>query len=303
MDAKYLIQLAVIIELGSVTKAAQKLNVTQPTLSRTVKIIEDRIGGAVLRRGRYGVTATEIGKKLADEGREIMRHSDRARSAIQHWKHGLSGEIRIGVGPMLAATIMGDFFAQSLKHRTNFRFKVICETAAKLVDRLNNDSLDVAIIPYELNRTEETLHRELLFQDRLSVFVGEDDPIADKTNVTAHSLAQHEWIAIGETSGLFGTTRETLDLLGLHNVIPAIENTGDVNMIFRMLEKSNACCVLPFRQLGVYQERFRIAPVDLDIELDERNVGLWTTMQARDRPEITELLSQLNTYFNGMGLA
>ena len=302
MDAKYLTQLAVIVELGSVTKAAHKLNVTQPTLSRTVKIIEDRIGGAVLRRGRYGVTATEIGKKLAEEGREILFHSDLARTAIQQWKHGLAGEIRIGIGPMLAATIMGDFFAQSLTDRPEFGFNVICETAAKLVDRLNNDLLDVAIIPYELNLNEETLHRELLFQDRLSVFVGENDPLAEKTGVSAQALSHHQWISIGETSGLFGTTRETLDLLGLQDVIPAIENTGDVNMIFRMLEKSNACCVLPFRQLGVSQERFKIAPVDLDIELDARNVGLWTTMHGRDRPEIKELLSRLNVYFGGMGL-
>ncbi len=302
MDAKYLIQLAVIVELGSVTKAAQKLNLTQPTLSRTVKIIEERIGGVVLRRGRYGVQATEIGKQLAAEGREILLHTDRARTAIQQWKHGFSGEIRIGVGPMLAATIMGDFFAQSLTDRPGFGFKVFCETAAKLVDRLHNDLLDVVIIPYELNHNEDTLHREMLFQDRLSVFVGEDDPLAGKTGVAAQALSQHQWISIGATSGLFGSTRETLDLLGLQDVVPAIEHTGDVNMIFRMLEKSNACCVLPFRQLGVFQERFKIAPVDLDIELDARNVGLWTTMHGRDRPEVVELLNRLSEYFRGMGL-
>ena len=78
MDPKYLVQLAIIAELGSVTKAARTLNVTQPTLSRTIKVIEDRVGGAVLRRGRYGVTPTEIGLRLAEEGREIMRRSQRA---------------------------------------------------------------------------------------------------------------------------------------------------------------------------------------------------------------------------------
>lgn len=303
MDAKYLTQLAVIVELGSVTKAARKLNVTQPTLSRTVKIIEDRVGGAVLRRERYGVTATEIGATLAEEGRDIMYHSDRARTAIQQWKHGLAGEIRIGVGPMLAATIMGDFFAQSLKDPPGFGFKVVCETAAKLVDRLHNDLLDVAIIPYELNRSEDALHRELLFQDRLSVFVGQDDPLVGKAQVAAQSLSQHQWISIGETSGLFGSTRDVLDLLGLAEVTPAIENTGDVNMIFRMLEKSKSCCVLPFRQLGVFQQRFHIAPVDLDIELDKRNVGLWTTLPGRDRPEVADLLNRLNDYFKDIGLA
>ena len=75
MNPKYLAQLATIVELGSVTKAAQKLNTTQPTLSRIIKLIEDRVGAPVLRRGRHGVTATEIGFRLADSGREIMRRS------------------------------------------------------------------------------------------------------------------------------------------------------------------------------------------------------------------------------------
>ncbi|MCH1516400.1 MAG: LysR family transcriptional regulator, partial [Alphaproteobacteria bacterium] len=56
MDPRHLSQLATIIELGSVTRAAERLNVTQPTLSRTIRIIEDKVGGAVLRRDRYGVT-------------------------------------------------------------------------------------------------------------------------------------------------------------------------------------------------------------------------------------------------------
>ena len=108
MDPKHLIQLAIVAELGSVTKAARKLNITQPTLSRTIKVIEDRVGGAVLRRGRHGVTTTDIGQRLAEEGRHIMRRTHEAESAVQEWKEGMSGTLRIGVGPMLAVTIMGD---------------------------------------------------------------------------------------------------------------------------------------------------------------------------------------------------
>ena len=68
MNPKYLAQLATIVELGSVTKAAQKLNTTQPTLSRIIKLIEDRVGAPVLRRGRHGVTATEIGFRSNIDG-------------------------------------------------------------------------------------------------------------------------------------------------------------------------------------------------------------------------------------------
>lgn len=303
MDPKYLVQLAIIAELGSVTKAARTLNVTQPTLSRTIKVIEDRVGGAVLRRGRYGVTPTEIGLRLAEEGREIMRRSQRAETSIQEWRHGLKGELRVGVGPMLAATIMGDFFAETIESPPAYGIKIFCEYAARLVDRLNSDQLDVAIIPYDLNRGEDRLVREKLFQDRLAVFVGRDDPLVGKTGVSARDLAQHRWISVGEISGLFDVTRKTLDHLGLPDVTPILESTGDVTMTFRMLEKTRSCSMLPFRLLGIYQDRFKISPIDLNVGLSARNVGLWTTNQGRDRPETLDLLARLNTYLAKIGLA
>ncbi len=299
MDPKHLMQLAVIVELGSVTKAAQKLNVTQPTLSRIVKIIEDRAGGAVLRRGRYGVTATDIGQRLAEEGRTILRGSERAQVAIQEWKNGLVGELRVGVGPMLAATIMGDFFVETVEDPPSYSLKLHCEIAARLVERLKNDDLDVAIIPFELNRKDDGLHREKLFKEHLSIFVGEDDPLARKTNVSPQELADYNWISVGAISGLFDTTRETLNWLGLPDVLPRIlENTGDVTMTFRMLEKTKSCSMLPFRMAGTFQERFRVAPVDLNVELPSRNIGLWSTTAGRDRLEVVDFLERLHVYFS-----
>ncbi|MDF2373269.1 MAG: LysR family transcriptional regulator [Rhizobiaceae bacterium] len=302
MNPKYLVQLATIIELGSVTKAAQKLNTTQPTLSRTVKVIEDRVGSAVLRRGRHGVTPTEIGMRLAEAGREIMRRSQQAETTIQEWKHGRTGEIRVGVGPMLAATVMGDFFAEMVVSPPNYGVKIFCEYAARLVERLNNGQLDLAIIPYDLNRSEDKLVRERLFQDRLAVFVGSNDPLTGKTSVSPQDLSQHQWISVGEISGLFDVTRETLDRLGLPDVTPTLENTGDVTMTFRILELTKSCSMLPFRLLGSIQKRFDIAPVDLNVELPARNVGFWTTIPGRDLPEIVDFLARLNGYLHKMRL-
>ncbi len=302
MDSKFLVQLAVIVELGSLTKAAQRLNTTQPTLSRTVKIIEDRVGGAVLRRERYGVIPTEIGLRLAENGREIMRRSQQADTVIQQWRHGLTGELRVGVGPMLATTIMGDFLAEIVSASPPYSLHIYCEYAARLLERLNNDQLDLAIMPYDLNLPEGPLVRERLIQDRLAIFVGRDDPLATASKVPPQALAEHHWIAVGEISGLLDVTRETLDGLGLLEVAPRLENTGDVTMTFRMLEKTKSCSMLPFRLLGTYQNQYRIAPVDLNVDLPLRNVGLWSTSAVRDRPDALDFRKRLTDFIARVGL-
>ncbi|MBT0955822.1 LysR family transcriptional regulator [Alphaproteobacteria bacterium KMM 3653] len=296
MDPKHLMQLAIIVELGSVTKAARKLNLTQPTLSRTVKIIEDRAGGAVLRRGRYGVTATEIGARLAAEGRAILRSSEQAQVAVQEWRNGLVGELRVGVGPMLAATLMGDFFAETIQNPPSYSLKLHCEVAARLAKRLRDDELDLAIIPYELDRQDDGLFRERIFREHLSIFVGAEDPLAGKTGIAPQELAQYNWISVGAISGLFDITRENLDWLGLPTVTPGIEISGDVTMTFRMLEKTKSCAMMPFRLAGRYQERYRVAPVGLTVELPSRNFGLWSTMASRDRPGVVDFIERLNRY-------
>lgn len=303
MDPKHLMQLAIIVELGSLTKAARRLNTTQPSLSRVVKVIEDRVGGTVLRRDRYGVTPTEIGMRLAEDGREIMRRSQQADTTIQQWRSGLKGELRVGVGPMLATTIMGDFLSEAIASAPSYGLKIYCEYAARLLDRLHNDQLDVAIMPYDLNRQEGELIRETLFQDRLAVFVGRDDPLASQPNVPPSALAEYNWISVGEISGLFDVTRDTLDGLGLHNVTPALENTGDVTMTFRILERTRSCSMLPFRVLGTFQDHFRVAPVDLSVDLPLRNVGFWTTPAIRDRPECIDFHKRLSVFLWKRGLA
>jgi DNA-binding transcriptional LysR family regulator len=296
-------QFAVIVELGSLTKAAQRLNTTQPSLSRMVKAMESRVGGAVLRRDRYGVIPTEIGRRLAEDGREIMRRSQQADAAVHQFRQGFKGELRVGVGPMLASTIMGDFLAETIEAAPDYGLKIYCEYAARLLDRLQRDQLDIAIMPYDLNRREGQLIRETLFQDRLAIFVGQHDPLVSQSSVAPSTLKDHKWIAVGEISGLFDVTREILGHLGLSEVAPALENTGDVTMTFRMLERTKSCSMLPFRLLGSYQHHFRIAPLDLAVELPVRNLGFWTTVAMRDRRECMDFRARLDTFVKKIGLA
>jgi DNA-binding transcriptional LysR family regulator len=303
MDPKYLMQLAVIVELGSVTKAARKLNVTQPTLSRTIRIIEDRVGGNVLRRGRYGVAPTEIGQRLADEGRAIIRHADQAQAALQEWRQGLSGELRIGMGPMLAASLMADFLAGFVADPPGYSLKLSTELPPVLTESLRTDRVDIAIIPHELSRPEEGLHREPLLRDDLSVFVGAGDPLAGQTGIDPRALAQHHWITVGDRAGLFDVTRATLDALGLTDVTPWIENSGDVTVTFRMLATARACTVLPLRQATRIAERVGIAPVGVSAPLPSRDVGFWTTATGRDRPEVVDFLNRLRRFLDAEGLA
>ena len=67
-------------------------------------------------------------------------------------------------------------------------------------------------------------------------------------------------------------------------------------MTFRMLESAKTCSLLPLMQLLPYIKRYRIAPVDLSMKLQTRNVAFWTTQTSRDRPEVLDFLSRLQGF-------
>ena len=73
-------------------------------------------------------------------------------------------------------------------------------------------------------------------------------------------------------------------------------------MTLRMPQNDECCSMLPIRMLGAHQERFRIAPLDMEIDLPNRNIGFWTTALARNRLEVVHFFGKLETYLSKAGL-
>ncbi len=301
MDPRLLHQLATVIELGSLSRAAQRLNLTQPTLTRNVRIIEDRVGAPVLRRGRYGVTPTEIGERLAEKGRAVGNLMNAADTAVDLWKSGLSGELRIGVGPMLAVTAMPSFFEAAVQQAWPYSMRITTAPAGRLVDRLNRHELDVALAPSQLNLHQERLHQEIVLEDRMAVFAGALSPLARQTGKVSRSqLEQARWTSTGDGSGIYGTTRDVLEALGLPASSAKLTFTGDVSMALHLLRTTDILIVLPERLALLLPDLDGATRLDLDITAPNRHIALWVTKANRDRPEITHFAGRIRAHFDGL---
>lgn len=279
------------------SRASERLSLTQPTLSRMVKTIEAAVGAPVLRRGRYGVTPTAIGERLAQEGREIARRARLADEAIDHWKLGLTGEVRVGVGPMLAATVMGSFFAQAVSRNWPYSLQVVSEYAARAIDALNNDRLDAAILPSHLNLHQERLSQTPLFDDQLCIFASATGRFANWTKaIRPRDLAGMPWVETAAVSGLMQPTREIFEQTGLTQQPPKLRFSGDILMALQVVAEADALCILPRRALSQLAVRAPIKPLELSVPLPRRDIAFWTTKAKRDRPEILHLQGKLETY-------
>ncbi len=106
MNLKRLQYFLKIVDIGSMTQAADVLHVAQPALSQQLATLEAETGQQLLVRTKRGVTPTEAGKVLYRHAQIIMRQCDQARVDMRATNAGLSGAVSIGLAPGTAAALL-----------------------------------------------------------------------------------------------------------------------------------------------------------------------------------------------------
>lgn len=299
LDPKHLLWLAEVSDLGSMSRAAQKLNVTQPTLTRAIQVIEDHVGAKVLEREARGVRPTAIGERMVDMGRKILASKIEAEDIVDLWKEGLDRDLRIGVGPMLATSVMGGFFADLVNNPPGYAIRVVSATASRLIERLNDGELDVVLAPAQINLFQDDLVQEKLFADELAIFAGARHPVFTQPGPVAPTvLAQYKWISVGTLSGIYGSNKEVLSQLGIDHVPPTMSFTGDINMVLEILAKTDSLCVLPRRLSALSASMRHTQAVDVAGTFPTRDITFWSQRKDRDRPDILSMKAKLARYLS-----
>lgn len=289
MDPKHLFYFSEIVRQGSLSKASDKLGVVQPTLSRIVKILEHQSGGDLLKRTRNGVTATSLGHKLADKGLEIHRQIALAEEEVSSWKTKSNDTINIGVGPMLAQSLFSSFVSDLLIDDILPPMKVTTATAGRLLERLNNQEIDIVLAPSKLNSNQDMLIQEIMLEDEIGIYAGKtSNLIRLNRNITREELGRQSWMVVGARSNIYEEEYEHFSTLGLPNLTPVISFTGDISMCLRLLQTTNMLVALP--KLLTNHSKMLSADQELSTNLPAlpRNVALWANAKEVNTPKIVQ---------------
>lgn len=84
-----------IVECGSISAGARSLNLPQPTLSRHLRLLEERCGAALLRRDTHQMSLTETGRRFLTDARVVLGHADQAAQRLREDQTTLSGHLRL----------------------------------------------------------------------------------------------------------------------------------------------------------------------------------------------------------------
>lgn len=209
MDLRHLRYFQAVAEELSFSKAARRLHIAQPALSRAVKEIEETLGVGLLTRTRRSVALTPAGAVLLDDTRLLLQRLDETIRRVQRTAAGEEGELRLGyIGPPTQS-----FLGRIVKEfrRRHPRVTVVLEerTPERVWEMVARGRLTVAItrpvLPHHLG-----LHTLVLRQERLFAVLPRDHPLARGGPLRWRQLASEPLIILSRREGV-----------GLHDAVLA----------------------------------------------------------------------------------
>ena len=161
IDVDQLRTFIAIAETGSFTKAAEVVNKTQSAVSMQMKRLEERLERPIFARDGRASKLTEDGQRLLDYARRIVKLNVETLAAFSDAE--LSGRVRLGVPDDYADRYLPEIMARFSRVYPGVELTVICEPSVDLLDRIDANEIDIAIVTNcETKRTSETFRRERL---------------------------------------------------------------------------------------------------------------------------------------------
>ena len=185
-----------IAELGHFTRAAERLHLAQPSLSRQIASLERELGVELFHRVRGNVALTAAGERLLPIARRMLADADTARGEMAELAGLRRGRVRLGATPTLCTSLVVDVLAEFRGRYPGIDIEILERGSRSLISALTEGALDLALIVTSVSSegARAVLEREPILSERLVVVSAADlsDPFEQGA---AHGGAGTETVA------------------------------------------------------------------------------------------------------------
>lgn len=175
MDFKDLEYIVAVAEEESLSRAAEKLIVAQPTLSKTVARLEKAAGSPLFVRRQHGLELTEEGGRFVDIARKLLKAKRELDEEIRAIANGRAGRIHLGISHTFSRVLIPKVLPLYSRDNPGVEVVIHTETSSVLERLLLNDEIDVAVMVETTH--DNSLAYEPLFREQLLLAVADDNPV------------------------------------------------------------------------------------------------------------------------------
>lgn len=187
MEFRVLQYFLAVTREGNISAAAQSLHLSQPSLSRQLKELEEELGVTLFIRGRRRIELTEEGLILRKRASEMMQLVELTESEISEVKNDISGTLSIGAGESRSMQRITAVFKELKDQYPNIRLNIVSGDTEDLQDRLDRGLLDFALIFTDFDK-EAYHYLPSSSKEIFGVIMRKDSDLADKDFITIKDL-------------------------------------------------------------------------------------------------------------------
>lgn len=195
MELRLLRSFIAAAEDGNISKAAVRLNVTQPALSRQIKALEDDLGVRLLERGAHSISLTPAGELLLREGRALIESADLLERRVK--SSAKAQTIRVGYSPSLTAGILSPAMEAFSQLHPKARVELSDLSSLEMVEGLQKGALDV-IVTVPPTKVLPDIAWITVQQQAWRVAVPRQHPLVHKTTLTPQDLHEQRLVVYNQ---------------------------------------------------------------------------------------------------------
>lgn len=210
MELRVLQYFLAVAREQNISAAAQSLHLTQPTLSRQLRELEEALGKQLMIRGNRKITLTEEGMLLRKRAEEILELADRTEKEIMQSADTVSGDIYIGTGETDGVRQIARTAHQLQQSYPGIHFHIVSGDAVDVCERLDKGLLDFGVLLGEMDKAKYH-YLELPMKDTWGVLMRRDSPLAGQDAVSPRDLWDKPLILsrqVDNKSGLYRWLRK-----------------------------------------------------------------------------------------------
>lgn len=194
VEASQIANLLAIARHGSFTRAAAEKGMSQPALSNSIALLEQRLGVQVLERSRRGSTLTAFGEILVRRAEGVQSLLSDAEAEVRSHAMGISGPLRIGATPSVLASLLPNALRLLDKSQTPLDLEIVDGLDGRLVPMLRSGKIDIIVGPVDemLGGTDDVIEA-VLFDDPFWLAAGPASPFYDAKSLSLGQLADAPW--------------------------------------------------------------------------------------------------------------
>lgn len=247
---------------GSLRAVAQAMNVTQPALTKALRLLEEEFGTPLVFRTPKGVRLTPAGSLVAARAATVVREIERAREDVAWQMRHAASHVAIGVSPAAAITVLPGALARLRARWPQVMVQVLDAVYPRALTMLRAGELDLAVGPLPPEGAGRDLRVQPLFDAQQVLVVRPQNPLAGAR--TLEELQHADWIVAGPSAGPGDPIHLGFDVRGLPN--PPVSVTCEAfSTLLALIPSVDAVAIMPeyfYDSYGAAQGLVRMPIVD-----------------------------------------